>query len=377
MFIYIFVFLLSIFFARLCEVSDKKIYRFVFAAFSVLFPALLAGLRDYGIGHDTTIYVDYTFREVLDYQDASLWTFLKAAAEGEFTQEPFYCFLNYIGLQFGSEVNYVYFVVSLVTIALAFNAIYLYREKASIPLMMFVFLFLYFNVSLNIIRQTVAMALALNVFLYLERKQWVAAIAFLIIMLFSHTTSVVFFLFLLLYVAVVRGASKKVITILILVIPVSLMMLDYMILLAISLNVVPKKFMIYMIEEEDTAVMKTAILFGWLVLGMMYLYGRTLLRNDKTSRETIFIYNVKLFSNLLTLASTVSLWAFRMAYYFSVFDILFIPRVIRLVSEEDEKKGKLLNAFFVVLIIFYWYWSIIHNNENETYPYKSELLGIK
>lgn len=377
MFIYLFIFLLSIFFARLCELSDKKIYRIAFAALAVLLPALLAGLRDYGIGHDTTIYVDYTFDEVSDYQDVSLWTFLKAVVGGEFTQEPFYCFLNYVGLQFGPEVNYVYFVVSLVTITLVFNAIYLYREKASMPMMMFVFLFLYFNVSLNIIRQTVAMALAINVFLYLERKQWIAAIVFLIIMLFSHTTSLVFFLFLLLYVAVVRRAAKKVVTFLILIIPVSLILLDYIILLAISLNVVPKKFMIYMMEEEETAVMKTAVLFGWLVLGAMFLYGRFLLKKDETSRETVFIFNVKLFSNLLTLASTVSLWAFRMAYYFSVFDILFIPRFIRLVSEEDENKGKLLNTFFVVLIIFYWYWSIIHNNENETYPYKSVLLGIQ
>lgn len=367
---------MSIFFARLCDGSEKWTYRLSFAIFTVLTPALLAGLRDYGVGHDTTIYVDDTYREILEYKDLGLLTFLRAAVDGEFTQEPFYCFLNYIGLQLGPEVNYVYFVVSLVTIALVFNAIYLYREKASMPLMMFAFLFLYYNISLNTIRQTVAIALALNVYLYLERKQWITSAVFLVLMLLSHTTSVVFLLFLLLYVAVQKRAGINVLIGLVLVVPITLMMLDELILLAISLNIVPTRFAVYMADEDETAVMKTAILFGWIVLGAMLWGGYSLLKNEETSRETVFVFNVKLFSNLLILASTVSLWAFRMAYYFGVFDILFIPRVIRLISEEDEKKGRFLTVLFVGLIVFYWYWSIIHNNENETYPYKSELLGI-
>ena len=376
MFIYLSVFILSILFARLCDGSEKWIYRLFFAALAVLTPALLAGLRDYGVGHDTTIYVDDTYREILEYKDLGLLTFLRAAVDGEFTQEPFYCFLNYIGLQLGPEVNYVYFVVSLVTIALVFNAIYLYREKASMPLMMFAFLFLFFNISLNTIRQTVAISLALNVYLYLERKQWITSAVFLVLMLLSHTTSVVFLLFLLLYVAVQKKAGMKVLVGMALVVPIILMMLDDLILLAISLNIVPMRFAVYMSDEAETAVMKTAILFGWIVLGAMLWGGYSLLKNEETSRETVFVFNVKLFSNLLILASTVSLWAFRMAYYFGVFDILFIPRVIRLISEEDEKKGRFLTVLFVGLIVFYWYWSIIHNNENETYPYKSELLGI-
>ena len=342
----------------------------------MLIPALLAGLRDYGVGHDTIIYVDDTYREVLDYKDAGIWAFLNAAIGGEFTQEPFYCFLNYIGLQLGPEVNYVYFIVSLVTIALVFNAIFLYRDKASMPFMMFVFLFLYYNISLNIIRQTVAIALALNVYLYFERRQWKTSIVFLVLMLLSHTTSVVFLLFLLLYAAVMRGAAKKVIIALALVIPLSIVMLDNLILLAISLDIVPARFAVYMMEEEEeTAVMKTAVAFGWLVLGAMLWCGRSMLKNEEKSREAVFIFNVKLFSNFLTLASAASQWAFRMAYYFGIFDVLFIPRVIRIVSEEDEKKGRFLTIFFTVLIIFYWYWSIIHNNENETYPYKSEILS--
>ena len=145
MLIYIFVFAISVFFTRLCEGSERKFHKFAFASFAVLIPALLAGFRDYGVGHDTTIYVEDTVLEVLDYKDSDLLTFIKATIEGEFTQEKVYCFLTYVALQIGSEVNYVYFVINLVTIALVFNAIYLYREKASMPLMMCVFLFLYFQ----------------------------------------------------------------------------------------------------------------------------------------------------------------------------------------------------------------------------------------
>lgn len=376
MLIYIFVFLLSIIFTILCDGSEKKSYRIAFALIAILIPSLLAGFRDYGVGYDTQIYVDDTYREVLDYRDSGLWFFLKAMLEGEFTQEPFYCFINYIGLQLGIEVNYVYFVVNFVTIALVFNAIWLYQEKASMPLMMFVFLFLYFNISLNIIRQTVAIALALNVYLYLEQRRWIMVLVFGILMFLSHTTSIVFILFLLLYVAINRGVGFKIVIGLILIVPLVFLMLEELVLLAISLNMVPTRFINYILEEEETTVMKTAVAYGWLVLGAMLWGGYTFLIRENYFRETYFILYVKLFSNLLILASTVSLWAFRMAYYFGVFDILFIPRIIHLVSEEDEEKGKMLTYFFVILIIFYWYWSIIYNNENETYPYKSEILGI-
>lgn len=376
MLIYIFVFLLSIIFTIFCEGSEKKSYRISFALIAILIPSLLAGFRDYGVGYDTQIYVDDTYREVLDYRDLGLWSFLKAMLEGEFTLEPFYCFINYIGLQLGIEVNYVYFIVNFVTIALVFNAIWLYQEKASMPLMMFVFLFLYFNISLNIIRQTVAIALALNVYLYLEQRRWIMALVFGVLMFLSHTTSIVFILFLLLYFAINRGVGFKIVIGLILIVPLVFLMLEDIVLLAISLNMVPTRFINYILEEEDTAVMKTAVAYGWLVLGAMIWGGYTFLIKKEYFRETYFILNVKLFSNLLILASTVSLWAFRTAYYFGVFDILFIPRIIHLVSEEDEEKGKILSYFFVILIIFYWYWSIIYNNENETYPYKSEILGI-
>ena len=376
MLIYIFVFLLSIVFTILCEGSEKKTYRIAFALIAILIPSLLAGLRDYGVGYDTQIYVDDTYREVLDYRDSGLWTFLKAILEGEFTQEPFYCFINYIGLHLGIEVNYVYFVVNFVTIALVFNAIWLYQEKASMPLMMFVFLFLYFNISLNIIRQTVAIALALNVYLYLEQRRWIMALVFGVLMFLSHTTSIVFILFLLLYVAINRGVGFKIVIGLILVVPLVFLMLEDLVILAISLNIVPTRFINYILEEEETTVMKTAVAYGWLVFGAMLWGGYTFLIRENNSRETYFILYVKLFSNLLILASTVSFWTFRMAYYYGVFDILFIPRIIHLVSEENEEKGKMLTCFYVILIIFYWYWSIIYNNENETYPYKSEILGI-
>ena len=376
MFIYIFVFLLSIFFTIQCEGSENKWNRLIFAFLAILIPSLLAGVRDYGVGHDTTIYVDETYREVLDYRESDIWTFLRALMSDEFSQEPFYCFINYLGLQMGMEVNYVYFVVSFVTIALVFNAIFLYQNRASMPLMMFVFLFLFFNISLNTIRQTVAIALALNVYLYLERKEWITSAIFLVLMFLSHTTSVVFLLFLLLYVAVQKRAGLKIIIGLVLVVPITLMMLDDLILLAISMNIVPTRFVAYLAEEEETVVMKTAIVFGWLVLGAMLWGGYSLLKKEESNREIIFIFNVKLFNNLLILASAVSMWAFRMAYYFGVFDILFIPRIIRFVSEKDERKGNFLTVVFVLLISIYWYWSIIHNNENETYPYKSEILGI-
>lgn len=379
MFIYLFVFFISLLFTLFCEKTKLKPCRILFAIIAILAPALLAGFRNYGVGTDTgSFYFKVTYNEVFEYKDCGLWSFLKATIGGEFTQEPFYCILNYIGLQLGAGENYVYFVVSLFTITFVFNAIYLYKEKASMTFMMFLFLFLYYNMSLNIIRQSLAIALSLNVYLYLEKKQWIKSLLFLGLLFLSHTTAIVFLLFLLLYVAKKIKVKRYLIIALIAVVPISMIMLNELILIAIDFGIVPERFVAYMVGEADTdlSISKSMVAYGWFAFGAIFVYGYPLLKDRNISKEIVFVFDVKLLSNFLILAGAVSIWAFRMAYYFSVFDILFLPRVVRAVSCKNRLKGRILAILISGITIFYWYWSIIHNNENETYPYKSKILGI-
>lgn len=373
MLIYIVVFVISIFFTRLCEGTENKYLKFIFACFAVAIPSILAGVRDSGVGHDTLIYADEAFEEISSYRDKGVYVFLKDLISGDFLLEPLFCILNYIGAKFGTDIHYGYLVVNTFTVGIAFKAIYDYREKASMPLMMFVFLFLFYNVSYNIMRQCLALVLALNLYNSLESRKWLSAILWGIGMLMSHSTAVVFFLFLLLYWAIAKDYGKRLILTFVLMIPFVLLLLDPIIMLAVDLGIVPEKMLIYLASEAETAIFKTAIVYGLVGFGLFLFQYRKLQNED--SKEVSLMISTKLFAIILLVTSVVSVWAFRMTYYFLIFDVLFIPRVVRLSIMHNRLRGRAVLLTFVSLIIVYWYWSIIHNNENETYPYKSEILS--
>lgn len=373
--VYFVVFLISIFFARLCEGAENRTLRLLFGSLSVLCPSLLAGLRDQGVGYDTYVYSDVAISEVYASRNDSIFAFISTLFDGDYTFEPLFIFLNYLGLSFSDSVTSVFLVCSLFIVGMAFKAMYDYRDKASLPLMMLVFLFLYFNISLNIMRQTIALVIALNVFIALEKKQWVWACVLMALLFGAHSTAFVFLLFFFLYYVYKFDKTQKIVLLVLFSILGGFTLFDILIELFINLNILPTKFVAYMASQGETAVFKTALLYGWLSWAMMMYSYRLILETDK--RELTFITNVKLLANVLLLASMLNVWVFRMSYYMAIFDVLFVPRVIRLVVEGDnERRGRILGLVLILLIVFYWYWSIIHNNENETYPYKSAILGI-
>ncbi|PZU86787.1 MAG: hypothetical protein DI529_08205, partial [Chryseobacterium sp.] len=111
---YLIVFFLSILFTHLAQESDKnnrKLFFFVFSAFAVLLPSLLAGLRDSGIGTDTETYVDTVWRTINRIN--SYEEFQKLYKQEKFDDIEYgYLLLNFIGSRFGSSVNIIYFLTS-------------------------------------------------------------------------------------------------------------------------------------------------------------------------------------------------------------------------------------------------------------------------
>lgn len=149
--------------------GGKKV--FLYAGVVVL--AILAGCRDSTIGTDTDGYVQLSFEEAVRYKNdfVGYYTFLVLAHSGF---EPLYILLNFIVAQFTDCINVYLFVAHILIVGVMVQAIKRTGINATWP--MFIFLMAFMANTLNVARQSLAMAFCYFAFAQLitgSRMKWV------------------------------------------------------------------------------------------------------------------------------------------------------------------------------------------------------------
>ena len=169
---YITVYLLSAFFSILACNSFKKnnkIYGIILSIIAILIPCIIAGLRCETIGTDTSKYVAKTFIAAQNgYNYSSAMSNMNNVANVEY----FYKLITFIISRVTNNVNWMYFIISLITVTLIYLTCYDNRtDKGNYTLAYFSFLVLFFNRSLNLSRQSIAIAILLYSSKFIFKKK--------------------------------------------------------------------------------------------------------------------------------------------------------------------------------------------------------------
>jgi len=376
---YLIIFFLSILFTFLAQESDKnnkRLFFFVFSAFAVLLPSLLAGLRDSGVGTDTEIYVDSVWKTVNRIN--SFEEFQKLYKQEKFDDIEYgYLLLNFIGSKFGSSVNIIYFLTSFVTTLLVYCTAYDNKKRVSMAIVMAMFLFGYYNLYLNIVRQALALAIGLYCFKYVESRSWIKVIISFFIIKAFHNTGIFCVLF---WGAYFLSSSKYklkpfVLMILLLVAYGVFIYFDFIILYTIAIGILPKKFLYYL--SGDTVDYTTIFIYHFLLSAIMFVVYLFHARSQEEKDKLLSYGFLSLLGSILVLTAMVSMWSYRVAFYFLfICDCIFLPRALYLMNKKHKLETSLMLVISISLVIGVWYKYNISNNDNETYPYKSEILGI-
>lgn len=373
---YLFVFAISIFstyLAQLCYNRNNKFLFVLFSAVAILTPALLAGFRDSGIGTDTKVYVDDIWNQ---FKHINSWgQFYKYYIDEDFDDIEFvYLVLNYIASLFGRDVGLIYFLSNFVVVLLIYLAAFDNRERVSMWFIMFVFLFGYYNQSLNLVRQSIALAMGVYFFKYLENKQWIKLIISLIIIKYTHNTGIFYIGFVGAYLlAVGKYKLKPLILLITLFCSVFIFLyFDFIVGFFVLSGILPQKFLYYLSGDE---VDYTSLFIFHFIISMILL--TIYIYNSKSDqKEELLSYAfLNLLGSILILTSLVSIWSFRVAFYFLFLsECLFLPRAFYIMKEKYKLEYLLMLVVTIFLIVTVWYKVIIVNNDNDTYPYNSEFL---
>lgn len=131
--------------------------------FAILIPLIISANR-YGIGTD---YFNYVSRYYKITSENNI--FLSIVNNG--ISEPGWIVLNYLVKYIFDDVKYVFVLSSIFILTFSFTAIYKYRYRINISIATFIFMCTMYNLSFNIIRQSLAMAIILFSIKYIEEKK--------------------------------------------------------------------------------------------------------------------------------------------------------------------------------------------------------------
>lgn len=383
MIIYISTFLLSILFTRLAEkVIGSRFLCMLFSFIAIFIPAFVAGVRDPGIGTDCSIngYV-YTVWEDTAYID-SMEEFLVAAFLGYFKEgiELGYLLLNFVSHRLGDDVHWIFFLSNLLTVFLFYISAYKNRKNASMALTMVIFLLLYYNLSLNMVRQSIALGFCVLSFGYFEHKEWGKLSVCLFSALMFHQTVFIYIGILLMswiwqFLTFKRKIRFMIAVFFILSIAVAFM--DKLIMLSVQYGLLSPHFVYYMKENEEETLFSNSTFIVYLFITYFLLRDYTKRRIKRERELRLYPLFIKILGDSTFCLSLISQWAYRISFYFNyLVDCIFLPNAFGSLKRESPKSYRLAISALILLLVFYWYFNVVVKEVNETYPYTSKILGI-
>lgn len=144
----------AIIFAYFAQKKNNKMLFWI----STAFICFLAGMRGESVGLDTTTYYQY-----IKWADMGI---LEIADFG------FY-YATRVLLKVCHSVEFVVAAYSVTMVCLITSRLWMFRNKASYPLMLLIFLSFYFQLSMNIMRQFFAIAIVFYSTRFLEERKYI------------------------------------------------------------------------------------------------------------------------------------------------------------------------------------------------------------
>lgn len=343
-----------------CAKKMSKRIRHFFLASAILLPSFFAGIRE-NIGTDFTQY-SKIFTSILN--NTSVLEFRLNEIE------PGYMLLNKICILFNGNYHWVLFFSQLITIG--FVIAFLWREKEYIHPAWGVFLYMtnYYQRSLNIVRQSIAIAICLYAFTFLcdGKKNKFIYIALVLLAASFHTSALLCILVPVLAEFYKNKELKVLHWISFGVVLLMILGRKYVgILVGIVLNS-PNYYASYFIR--DAASNSSWIMYMFkiflLIYPIIFVYPKIL-----KNRNYLFYTNLMMIGLVLGLFSKFTLtYVDRISYYFSYLIIIVIPFVFKIIG---KKNYPIIVGSYTWITWLFWIYNYFIKGYSGTIPFQTIL----
>lgn len=360
--IYIVSFMLSIFFAAIAqkEYKQKKIIGDIFSVLAILVPSILAGFRTTDIGIDIDVYVKSNFIEAQYYS-----SFFEFATKID--TDILYLALNFIVSRFTTNINVLLFIIQFINMSLVYSYIYTQREKHSMAMMYAIYLFMFYNLSLNLVRQSLALSIIIFGMKYVNSKK---AFKYYITNFFAilmHSSAVIALPIYFLANMKDNKKNKWLKIVIIVGLLISIILYKNIIILLINLGILPIKYLAYL-----GIYARTSMNFNYA--GSLFCLLWIFIYHSVSKRDTTF-NNYRSFFMIIGLVfiqlSNFIEFADRIAYYYLIPGYILGDKSIQFFFTRSKSNIFISKIILLCLLLFYWYFTFVYFNTGETYPYVS------
>lgn len=375
---YFFLFFINIFCAIGLEktIRDNRVMSFIYMTIIILSNTIIIGLRDFGVGIDTTIYVDQYFNYAKNLNS------LKMFIDNWYDFDRGYVVLAYLSSIFSNNSQSLLVFTEFFITLFIMLGLYEFKKKypqISIPWFFVLFWILYQYHTENLMRQYCAIALLFYGYSHFIQGRYKL---FLILQLLAFTFHSSSILFLMVpgfhYFSTIK--SRKIRTLYTVCVFVGILVLlfaYYYIMNSLQNYGLLKDIYIdrYGIgseyEIEGDAQFGFRYMCKYVIPLVMIYYSK---QKKIVSNEVFYILFTLFISNmLLEQMRFVMVFFFRLAHYIGFVMIVYFSIIIR----KHDMISLIMLVSYLILISISSYTNYFTTNENGwSYYYSSRILGI-
>ena len=353
----------SILFVLIAErrCRNQKLFFCFWSTLAVLSISVLNWIRDYSIGTDIEIYGNAVFLSAV--RSHSISNFFYLCQQIGMTEYG-YAILNYVISFFTDNPHVFYLIIGLIVNGLFFYSCYLTRDNISITIAWATYLFLLYPTTLNLLRQSIAIALILFMGMLALNKQYVPAMLLLLLSYNFHHSSLIGILILIYIFLLNRNNSGKTTTCISTLFIILCTLLPIVIQYAYSRGLLSDKYAQYMSYEgaNDSLINSLLIRLPFVILALVCMIrDRNLSNVEDKALWTLVIIELALVPLKL-----VSVTVFRIALYFNVFKILGYGSLCKSIRIPVS----IMYLLYVAYLFFYFLNQTVYGGANEVYPFK-------
>ena len=372
-------------------IRNKWIKRF-FYTLAAFCPCFLAAVRDSDIGTDVLVYGDSIFNAA--QQAPSYWTFLNSRSN-----EPLYLLVAYLTAQVGNRYVY-YFVLQALVCVPILAAVTREETEREAWLGMMIYSLWLFPFTLNIMRQSIAIALTIYGSKFILTKQDGKFLITVLIAEGFHSTAVIGLVPWLIYKLVVydssdlldtgKGGRIRIKTVnfgkgftrfkqrysilfkLLLIVVVTATVYYGARLITIVSQLLGKYG--YQVSHLNASFNFNKTFFLALFLIAVIIYFMMWVQRKEKTPESQYYILIAICGTILFQLQGISSQLYRVSLYFTCYMMVYVPAAF---SHKRRNYLYYLGiAAILFLLIYVWYKTIIKSGWNEIYPYASSFLGI-
>lgn len=339
---------------------------------ALLIPCLIAGLRHRTVGTDVMVYLEPLFRSARsadsfrDFYSSYIFT----TNSMTYTQVREYE-IGFITLCYGcakifNSMPVLLFAIQALTVIPIYKGLRVFSKTQPVWLGMSVYYLMFYNMTLNMMRQWIAMAFVFYAFQFILSRQYRRYFLTVAFAMLFHTSAVlsiaVFFVYQL--VARENAYNKKVKTLLLILIGlVSLLSLDFFINLMALLGLRYGNYISGILR-----LMPNQILYRMPILLLLVCRWKYMKKN--TSFADFFLVLI-IYDLLASQLTSIFAHSARIALFFSEYYMLMYPSIC--MASANEKNRQTMKLFTLSYLCIYWWYTYAYMDSASTMPYLTSI----